>query len=132
LLQRTRIWTAGRSLLGSDRDAAERRYQMTGEVEELLNTSAGLDHYFRDREFEKQVFRHYRFNLQRMIDLAREAGAPVALVTVPVNEREFPPFKIQHADGIDDLAAPAYARALAGDVCPGQSRACAGGAWLLP
>ena len=54
---------------------ARERYELTGEVEELLNSSAGLDRYERDEPFARQVLDHYRFNLQRMVTLAQASGA---------------------------------------------------------
>ncbi|MDH3402952.1 MAG: tetratricopeptide repeat protein [Acidobacteriota bacterium] len=123
LLQHSRLWAVGRRALRAREAAARRRYQMTGEVKELLDDSAGLEYYHRDDEFTRRVIEHYRFNLQRMINLARSAGAQVLLVTIPVNERDFSPFKSQFSDGlpeaarrsIEDLLAAARAAQAAGD-----------------
>ena len=102
LLQRSRLWTVGRNLVERRRKQARERYQLTGEVDELLDTSVGLDYYFRDRPFERQVLDHYRFNLQRMVSLARAGGAQVILVSIPVNEKDMSPFKSQYSDGIGE------------------------------
>ena len=100
LYRHSRLWTLGRRLLDRPRRQAQQRYQLTGEVDELLNTSAGLDYYRRDDEFKHRVVDHYRFNLARMVELARGAGARTILVTVPVNEKDFPPFKSQYSEGL--------------------------------
>lgn len=102
LLQRSRLWALGRRFQARRQRQAEKKYEMTGEVEELLESSAGLDYYFRDEPFRRQVLDHYRFNLTRMVHLARSHGAEVILVTVPVNEKDFSPFKSQHRDGLSE------------------------------
>ncbi len=99
-LQRMRLWAVGTRGLRAVRKRARSRYQLAGEVEELLDSSAGLDYYSRDVEFHRQVTEHYRLNLGRMVEIARAAGAAVILVTVPVNEKGFGPFKSQHAGGL--------------------------------
>jgi len=105
LLQRTRLWALGRKLVTQRRTAAAERYELTGEVLELLDSSAGLDEYVRDDEFRRQVLAHYRVNLQRMTQLAGSVGAAMILVDLPSNRKDFSPFKSQHRDGlpIDDL-----------------------------
>jgi tetratricopeptide (TPR) repeat protein len=69
-------------------------------VEEILNRSTGLDVYERDDVLAKQVLAHYRFNLRRMTVMARRSGAEVVLVTIPVNEKDFAPFKSQPSEGL--------------------------------
>lgn len=98
VLQRSRTWALGRHLAEWRRHRAEQTYQMTGEVQELLDTSAGLDLYHRDDAFREQVLDHFRYNLERMVQLARGAGAKVIFVTVPVNLRSFAPFKSEHGE----------------------------------
>ena len=124
LLQRTRIWSAARKIADWARSGARARYELTGEVEELLDSSAGLDYYQRDQTFQRQVLDHYRFNLQRMILLARSQGARVLLVTVPVNEQDFSPFKSQHRDGMTPPEQERHAQLLARAAAEqGQGRA---------
>ena len=101
-LQRMRLWALGTRALRAVREESSSRYELAGEVEELLDSSAGLDYYSRDVAFHRQVTEHYRLNLGRMIELARAAGAEVILVTVPVNEKGFSPFKSQYADGLSE------------------------------
>lgn len=100
LLQHSRLWSLGRSLASRGERQAREKYELRGEVSPLLNNSAGLEYYHRDQEFSDQVFDHYRFNLQRMVDLARGNGAEVILVTIPVNESDFSPFKSEHTEGL--------------------------------
>ena len=112
-LQRMRLWALGTRVVRAVRKRARARYELTGEVEELLDSSAGLDYYSRDVEFHRQVTEHFRVNLGRMVEIARAAGAEVILVTVPVNERSFGPFKSQHRDGLSDSDRARHAELLA-------------------
>ena len=130
-LQRLRLWAVGTRALRAWRQRSDDRYQLAGEVEELLDDSAGLDYYSRDAEFHRQVTRHFRLNLGRLVELARRAGAEVILVTVPVNEKGFSPFKSQHADDLPEgerarhaqLLAEAAAALDAGDAARARARA---------
>jgi len=112
LLQHSRLWALGRRIAGSRQQRARLKYELSGEVEELLNSSAGLDYYHRDAEFSERVFDHYQLNLRRMVGLARAAGAEVILMTVPVNEKDFAPFKSQHRDGLGADEEAEHARLL--------------------
>ncbi len=100
LLQKSRLWAVGRRATSGSEGRALERYELGGEVRELLNQSFGLDYYHRDAEFKSQVLDHYRFNLRRMVSLAQTVGARVILVTVPANESDFSPFKSEHRDGL--------------------------------
>lgn len=112
LLQKSRLWAVGEKLALRRREKARESYEMTGEVEELLDSSVGLDYYFRDEPFRRQVLDHYRFNLERMLNLARAAGAEVIVVNVPVNAKDFSPFKSQHQDGLSEAARERHAALL--------------------
>ena len=50
----------------------------------------------------RQVFDHYRYNLSRMVDVARSVGAKVILVSPASNLRHCWPFKSEYSDGLDD------------------------------
>ena len=112
-VQRTRLWAVGTRVLRAVKQRPRSRYELAGEVEELLDSSAGFDHYSRDSVFHRQVIEHYRLNLARMIELARAAGAEVILATIPVNETGFSPFKSQYADGLPEGDRARHAAALA-------------------
>ena len=114
LLLRSRLWTVGRRIADRQQRQRQERYELTGEVQEVLDSSAGLDYYFRDEPFQRQVIDHYRFNLQRMIQLAQTAGAEVILVTVPANEKDFSPFKSQHREGLGEAERARHESLLVG------------------
>jgi tetratricopeptide (TPR) repeat protein len=131
LLQRSRLIAVGRRIATRRQSKARRAYELEGEVQELLDSSAGLNYYFRDDVFESRVLEHYRFNLQRMIDLADSVGAEVILVSIPVNEKDFGPFKSQHGDGLkesdrtrlNELALEVAVALETGELGPGRESA---------
>jgi tetratricopeptide (TPR) repeat protein len=112
ILQHSRLWALGRRIADTRQRRARQRYELSGEVVELLESSAGLDYYHRDLEFSARVFDHYLLNLRRMVGLARAAGAEVILMTVAGNEKDFAPFKSQHRDGLSADEKGEHARLL--------------------
>ncbi len=74
---------------------------LPAEVDTILDQSYGPDEYSRDDAFAAQVLEHYQLSLTRSVQLAREAGADVILVTCASNLRDFEPFKSQHREGLD-------------------------------
>ena len=103
LLSHSRVYSLVRTIRQRGEDEAREKYELTGEVDEILNRSTGLEVYERDDTLRDQVLSHYRYNLTRMVTMARESGAEVLLVTVPVNEKDFPPFKSQFSDDVTEL-----------------------------
>lgn len=101
ILRRTRSYSALRGLVGSlrERAAGEGRTQLSGEVDAILDRSVGLDTYTRDDQLRRQVLEHLRFNLERMIGIARRAGAEPILVVPASNRRDCSPFKSEFSAG---------------------------------
>jgi tetratricopeptide (TPR) repeat protein len=81
---------------------ADRRVYLPGEVETILENSLGPEEYHRDTELRGQVLEHYRYNLIRMVGIARSVGARVILVTPASNLRHCSPFKSEQRDGLSD------------------------------
>ncbi len=75
---------------------------LEAEVNALLDDSVGPVAYHRDDKLQQQVLDHYRFNLARMVDIARSAGAEVVLVTPASNLRDCAPFKSEHGSGLNE------------------------------
>jgi len=125
---RTRTYAAMRKAIAAVHpprtDQARRKFEMTGEVETLLDVAGGLSLYTRDDSLQQQITEHYAFNLHRMVRLAREANAAIVLVTPASNLLDCSPFKSEHVPGLApadverfDAAFAAGQRALAaGDV----------------
>jgi len=101
---RTRTWTAVEQVI--DRVRAQRaaeapRPEVLGaEVKTLLDDVVGPSAFTRDDRLREQVMRHFRFNLARMVDIARSAGAETVFVTPASNLRDSPPFKSEHRPGL--------------------------------
>lgn len=114
IMYRSRIVSlmqSGLSLLRTDaRRAAKERYLLTGEVAPLLETSAGLDLYHRDEPLRKQIVDHFRFNLGRMVAIARSVGAEIIFVQPASNLRDFSPFKSQHRDAMSERERTTWER----------------------
>lgn len=91
-----------RSLRPSSLERARDRYQVSGEVDEILTHTRGPTSYRRDDELKQGVLTHYRLNLERMVRLARDAGAEVVLVTPAVNLKDMSPFKSEHREGLGE------------------------------
>jgi len=104
IMSRTRTYTAVKhavdSLKGSAEVAPETRTYLPGEVETILEGSLGPESYHRDAELHRQVPEHYRYNLARMVDIARSVGAKVILVTPASNLRGCSPFKSEHRENL--------------------------------
>ena len=83
-------------------DADDDSNALSGEVETLLDETVGPKAYHRDDELQKQVLAHYRYNLTRMVDIARSIGAEVVLVTPAVNLLDCSPFKSEYREGLSD------------------------------
>lgn len=111
ILGRSRVYTSVRALLKDSGSGGSLSSSATDklpeEVDAILDGSVGPNDYQRDLEQRRQVVAHYRFNLARMIEIARTAGARVLLVNPAVNERHMSPFKSQH---IDELKPEALSR----------------------
>ncbi|MDA7934850.1 hypothetical protein N9B65_07395, partial [Akkermansiaceae bacterium] len=101
VLSKTRTYSGiSRLIHNSDKPSEEETEKLDGEVNTILDQSIGPKDYERDEELEAQVISHYRFNMARMVDIARAAGAKVIFVTPASNLRNCSPFKSQHRDGL--------------------------------
>lgn len=106
VISRTRMYSAAKKGMGAMNEltgiAKDQRTNLPGEVKTLLESSTGPESYHRDIELRIKVFRHYRYNLMRMVDIARSVGAEVILVAPASNLRHCSPFKSQHRDGLSN------------------------------
>ncbi len=104
LLARTRTWAAMSTALNRfgvvpDRGQGDRA-QLTGEVNTMLDRSAGPELYKRDDLLRDRILLHYRISLERMVEIARSVGTDVIFVTPASNLKDSSPFKSQHTDGL--------------------------------
>ncbi len=70
------------------------------EVEALLDYRGGLENYVRDDAWRQGVVEHYRYNLNRMVEICRQAKVPLLLACPVSNLRDCPPFKSEHRAGL--------------------------------
>ncbi len=118
LLSRTRTYSAGARLLDALREkpAASPRGDaadlLPEEVDAILDHSIGPSQYHRDDELRRQVIVHFRFNLERMIDIARSVGAAVVLVTPASNLKDCSPFKSELSPDLSQTDAERFRRLL--------------------
>ncbi len=102
VLSHTRTYTLMRRLVkGPERNIApqdlrSRPNLLPSEVNTLLDSALGPEVYHRDDELRTNIVAHYDFNLRRMVDMARLAGAEVILVTPASNLSNCSPFKSEH------------------------------------
>lgn len=115
LLGRSRIVGAGAAALRRIRGEStpdDGRYILDTEVDALLDNSAGLDLYHRDDALRRTIVAHYALNLERMVEIARGAGAEVIFVEPASNLRTFSPLKSEHRAGLAESELRAWERAV--------------------
>jgi len=95
-LFRTRTYSLVDQLVSSQAMKSDTRAMLSSEVDTILDHASGPTSYHRDDQLRRQIFAHFQFNLQRMIDTARRSGAAVVLVTPAANIKDFSPFKSEH------------------------------------
>ena len=78
---------------GKEKEEAQKKFQMTGEVNAILDQSFGLDRYRQDTTKASAVLSHLRKNLNRMVDIARDNDIGILFVVPASNEKDFSPFK---------------------------------------
>ena len=100
LIRSTRIDAALRGVLKSEPNPAQPVLQ--AEVSAVLDGSVGPSAYERDDLLRDRVLEHYRFNLERIIRIARRAGAEPLLIVPASNLRGCSPFRSTPSLADDD------------------------------
>ncbi len=105
VLARTRTFTVLRRLVSPSRTDADSAAspaveRLPAEVATILDRSVGPSAYRRDDEFRRRVFEHFRYNVERMVEIARSCGARIVFVTPASNLRDCSPFKSERRDGL--------------------------------
>ncbi|TWT76346.1 Tetratricopeptide repeat protein [Planctomycetes bacterium CA13] len=110
ILSRTRVYGLIDRAIHSHLDAKEKTQEtLSGDVDEILNHTVGPADYHRDDIWRSKVLDHYRFNLQRMISIARGAGAEIVFVVPASNEKNCSPFKSELPSNISELDRQQFA-----------------------
>ena len=101
LLSRTKTWQLTQQWLGGKTAKTETPAGdvdvLPEEVDEILNHTVGPTDYHRDLEWQQKVVQHYRWNLNRMVDIAEQCGAKLVFVSPASNESGCAPFKSEFA-----------------------------------
>ena len=96
-------WTSGKG-------KAMMVHKLSKEVNPILDQSVGPHNYTRDEEQRRDIVAHFRFNLTRIIGLARSVNSKVILVTPASKMRHEAPFKSQHRDSLGKPALEEWVR----------------------
>lgn len=96
---RTRIGGLARQLLvDRDQSQSDSRFQLSDDVDTVLDHTVGPTSYQRDLDQRRRILEHFEINLSRMVSLAHAAGAKMVVVTPASNLKDCSPFKSQHSD----------------------------------
>ena len=109
---RFRTYTVVQQLLSRTRFENASPYQMSQEVDEILDHTVGPSSYHRNDHLRDQVIQHFELNLRRIIDIARAGGAKVVLIAPASNLKDCAPFKSQHRSHLSDLKKQQFEESL--------------------
>jgi len=103
MLSRTRIFAAGKRLAKMVRGGAPSTggNALPAEVDARLDRSVGPEDYARKDLQTEKTFEHHRYNLERMADTARAAGAKILFISPASNLKDCPPFKSEPSAALD-------------------------------
>lgn len=108
VLAKTRTWSAMTSALQSLKQEPTQKkegvYQLSAEVDAILDGSVGLDAYHRDDALKDNVIKHFQISLNSMVSIARQAGAQIIFVRPASNLKDCTPFKSQDSPNISPAA----------------------------
>lgn len=100
-LAQSRMAALARRMFRSEsRNQIDGRFQLSDDVDTVLDHTVGPTTYQRDVEQRQRIIEHFQVNLTRILAIARSSGAQVVLVSPASNLKDSSPFKSQHADGL--------------------------------
>ena len=85
---------------GEKKQKAANRYQLSKEVNTILDQAIGPKDYVRDDEQRKNIIDHFEFNLGNIVQLTRSANAKLIMVAPASKLRNESPFKSQHGSDL--------------------------------
>jgi tetratricopeptide (TPR) repeat protein len=80
--------------------SAQPAQKLESEPDTILEKTLGPTSYTRNDPLRDQILHHYRFNLERMVDIAQSAGARIIFIVPAANLRDSSPFKSEHKPGL--------------------------------
>lgn len=103
MLAQTRTAALAQQIFGGqNRDQNNGRFQLSNEVDAVLDHTVGPTTYQRDVAQRQRILEHFEVNLSRIVAMARWAGTEVLLVTPASNLKDSSPFKSQHSEELSD------------------------------
>lgn len=104
-LSRSRIYSVMKRTLDRLKSSGKKDVttSLDSEVKDILRSTVGPQSYQRDDEHAAAVLTHYRFNLKRIIRIARSFGSDVVLVKPASRLRDESPFKSEHRESLNKI-----------------------------
>ncbi|MBI2435897.1 MAG: tetratricopeptide repeat protein [Candidatus Hydrogenedentes bacterium] len=97
---------------------------LSAEVDTMLDQRFGPSQYERDEAWRAGVLQHFRYNLEAMSRIAKDAGASIVFITPPSNLADCTPFKSVNKDGMSDTVYGEFSRLLKlGETALGEGQA---------
>lgn len=113
MLRKTRTYSLAHMLLRQEKSQSDSRYLLSSEVDTILDHAAGPNSYHRDDQLREGILEHFEFNIDRMAETARSAGAEILFVTPAANLKDFSPFKSEHRSNLDDTRRQQWSESFA-------------------
>jgi tetratricopeptide (TPR) repeat protein len=92
-LARSRIYALFQAVVNPDPVLVDNRFELSAEVDSILDHTIGPSSYHRDDVHREQVLHHFEINLKRMVAIAERSGAKIVFITPQSNLKDFSPFK---------------------------------------
>lgn len=105
-LDKTRLYRLVRFAVAPARKAGRASQKaMPGEVEANLDRIGGFELYRRDEKQKRQILDQFQYNINRIIDICKDAGIPIVFIAPVSNVSDFSPFKSEPTAGLAPYTA---------------------------
>ncbi len=74
--------------------------ELRSEVQAKLDVWSGVESFTRDDDLRRTILKHFHFNLQQMVDIARDHDIDILFVNPVSNLKDFSPFKSEHSPSV--------------------------------
>ncbi len=75
---------------------------LPSDINARLDREEGMAEYHRDPVWKEGTIKHFRLNLELMIDACKKRDIPIILMNPVANLRDSPPFKAEHSSGLSE------------------------------
>jgi len=111
LMDKLRIYTLLRNSISKAKQSISKTQKnniLKDEVATILDDVAGIERYARENLQMERTLEHFKYNLEKIIALAKKHHIPIVLSTVACNLRDFSPFKSEHKDNLSQQDLDAW------------------------